>query len=437
MILDKAVYRARRERLMERMGPRAVALFRASPEVLRNGDSTYPYRPSSDLLYLTGFAEPECALVLRPGAATERVVLFVRPRDPERETWEGRRAGPEGAIRDYGVEMAYPIGELGQRLPALLANWDDLHYSLGLDREHDAEVAGLIARLRLGERRLGRPPKRVIDPRITLHELRLHKTPEEIAILEQAARITGEGHLAAMRAARPGVKEYELAAAVEHAFRRHGAVPGYPTIVGGGSNATVLHYVENSATIEAGQLVLIDAGAEWSWYTADVTRTFPCGGRFSPAQRRAYEIVLSAQEEAVAMTRPGVTLEEIHERVVARLTEGMVALGLLDGPARDRIADGSYRRYYMHRTSHWLGLDVHDAGAYADDEGRPRPLAPGMVITIEPGLYVAPGDERAPAELRGLGIRIEDDVLVTDDGHRNLTAHVPKQPDEIEQICTS
>jgi Xaa-Pro aminopeptidase len=421
---------------MREMGPRAVAFVHAPPEVLRNGDSHFPYRQSSDLLYLTGFAEPESALVLRPGAEQDRVVLFVRPRDRDREIWDGRRAGPEGAIRDFGAQAAYPIAELTDRLPGLLANHDDLYYSFGVLPEVDAQVARAIQRMRLYERRVGSPPGRIVDPRATLHEMRLRKSSEELELLARAARITGEAHVQAMKAALPGAWEYELQAVLEYTFRRRGATgPGYGTIVGAGRNATILHYIENDAQLREGDLVLIDAGAELQGHTADVTRTFPCGGRFTPEKRRLYEVVLRAQEEAIAMTRPGATIDGIHQRVCQLLTEGLVELGLLPGPAADRVADGAFKRYYMHRTSHWLGLDVHDVGTYFAD-GRSRPLEPGMVITIEPGLYVAEDDEKAPLPFRGVGVRIEDDVLVTADGHRVLTADIPKQVDDLERICS-
>ncbi len=427
---------SRRQRLMEAIGPRAVALFHAPPEVLRNGDASYPFRQSSDLLYLTGFAEPESALILRPFAEKNRTVMFVRERDPEREVWDGKRAGLDGAVRDLGADVAYPIHELQKRLPELIAGAEDLCYAFGVVPELDAHVAATIGRMRLAERRLGRPPKRIVDPRASLHELRLRKTVDELALMSRAAEITGEAHVAAMRAAKPGVYEYQLQAVLEQAFRKNGAVgPGYTSIVGAGANATVLHYIENNARLEAGQLVLIDAGAEYQYYTADVTRTFPCGGKFSKPQRACYDLVLRSQEEAIRMTRPGVTIDQIHERTVEILTAGMVELGLLSGPTKDRIADGAYKKYYMHRTSHWLGMDVHDVGAYMGDDGAPRPLEPGMVITIEPGIYISANDASAPLELRGIGVRIEDDILVEESGQRNLTASIPRHPDELEKLC--
>jgi Xaa-Pro aminopeptidase len=434
--MNLAIHAARRQRFTSAIGPRAAAVFVAAPEATRSNDTHFRYRPSSDLVYLTGFVEPESVLVLRPGAETEKVVLFVRPRDPERETWDGRRAGLEGALRDFGADVAYPIAELAQRLPALVANVDDLYYSLGLDAAFDARLCAALATMRMSERRAGRAPKRVVDPRVVLHEMRLAKTADEIEVMSKAAAITGEAHVAAMKAAKPGAYEYELEAAIEFAFRRRGASgPGYTTIVGTGRNATILHYIENKDRLAEGDLVLVDAGAEYDFYTADVTRTFPCGGKFTPLRRRLYEVVLRAQEDAIKMTRPGVTIDEIHEKTVEWLTQGLIDLGLLQGSAAERIADGSYKKYYMHRTSHWLGMDVHDVGAYSGDDGKPRPLAPGMVITIEPGIYIGDDDPGAPAELRGCGVRIEDDILVTEGGNRNLTAEIPKQVADLERLC--
>jgi Xaa-Pro aminopeptidase len=431
-----SIHLERRRRFAEAIGPRAAALFVASPEATRSNDTHYKYRPASDLVYLSGFAEPECALIVRPGAEKEKAILFLRPRDPERETWDGRRLGVENAVAALGVDAAYPIGELPGKLASLIGGVDDFYYSLGLVGEWDERVCAALASMRMSERRAGRPPKRVVDPRGVLHEMRLRKTPEEVDVLARAATITAEAHVAAMRAGKPGVTEYELEALVEYTFRRRGAVgPGYGTIVGAGRNATILHYVENKDPLVAGDLVLIDAGAEVDYYTADVTRTFPCGGKFTPLKRKLYEIVLAAQEEGVKMTRPGVTIDQIHERTVEMLTAGLVDLGLLKGPVSERIADGSYKKYYMHRTSHWLGMDVHDVGAYGQDDGHARPLEPGMVITIEPGLYVGEHDEAAPAELRGAGVRIEDDVLVTPDGQRNLTIEVPKRVEDVERIA--
>ena len=433
-MFDPAVFRARRETLMRALGPEAVAVVSSLPERLRNGDAFHGFRQHSDVYYLTGFTEPGATVVIRPGAETERVVMFVRPRDPEMETWDGRRAGVEGAVATFGADAAFPIAELDDRLADLLANHTELHYALGLDDAMDLRIAGVIAKLRKSEKKGKRPPRAVVDPRAALHEQRLFKAPDELAALRKACAITSEAHLAAMRVGKPGAFEHEVEAVIDYTFRtRGGAGPGYTTIVGAGENATILHYIANRCAIADGDLVLVDAGCEYEHYTADITRTWPANGRFSPVQRDAYARVLAVQKSAIALAKPGATLEQIHDHCVRQLTEAMIDLGLLDGNPEDRIADQSYRRYYMHGTSHWLGLDVHDVGAYTQ-EGKARPLAPGMVITIEPGLYV-PAD--ADHHLRGLGIRIEDDVAITTAGHEVLTAACPKEIDALEAACRS
>jgi Xaa-Pro aminopeptidase len=436
---DSTTFARRRAAYMEAIGERGTAVVHSPPEATRNGDVHFPFRQSSDLLYLTGFPEPETTLVLRPGAEDHKVVMFVRPRDPERETWDGRRAGVDGAMKRYGADQAYSIAELDKRLPELIANFDDLHYSVGIDPEFDARVMKVIAQLRATDRRGKRPPLRIVDPRAALHEMRMHKDAEEVELLRKAAAISAEAHIEAMKLAAPGVNEYQLEAIIDYTFRRHGGTgPGYNTIVGGGENATILHYIENDQPLSDGDLVLIDAGCEYQGYTADITRTFPASGTFTEVQRRCYDLVLDCQVAAIEMCKPGATILAIHEMCVERLTQGMVDLGLLEGPAADRIEDESYKRFYMHRTSHWLGMDVHDVGAYTERDGSgDRPLAAGMVVTIEPGLYIASDAENVPDELRGIGIRIEDDILITEDGCENLTAAVPKQADEVEAACRS
>lgn len=434
-MFDPSVFAARRDAYMQAIGPNAVAVIRSLPERLRNGDAFHPFRQLSDLLYLTGFVEPDATLVLRPGAEKDRVVMFVRPRDPEMETWDGRRAGIEGAQATYGADIAYPSSELAAKLAELVANAEELHYSLGLDDEMDLLITHTIAKLRKTEKRGKRPPRAVVDPRLALHELRLHKRPEELTAMRKAAAISTDAHIAAMKAGRPGSFEHELEALINYTFRKQGATgPGYTSIVGAGENATILHYIENNCAIADGDLVLVDAGAEYNGYTADITRTFPANGKFTEVQRRVYQIVLDCQVEAVEMVKPGVTLDQIHELCVRRLTEGMIALGLLSGTADERIKDQSYRKFYMHGTSHWLGMDVHDVGAYTQG-GKARPLAPGMVITVEPGLYIASEAADVPAELRGIGVRIEDDILVTQAGHENLTKVCPKTISDIEAAC--
>jgi len=434
-MFDPSVFAARRDAYMQAIGPDAVAVVRSLPERLRNGDSFFPFRQISDLLYLTGFAEPDTTLILRPGAEKERVVMFVRPRDPEMEVWDGRRAGIDGAKQHYGADAAYPASELPAKLGELISNCEELHFSLGLDDEMDLLVTHAVARLRKTEKRGKRPPKSIVDPRVALHELRLHKRPEELVALRKAAQISTDAHIAAMKAGKPGAFEHELEALINYQFRKQGGTgPGYATIVGAGENATILHYIENRCAIAEGDLVLVDAGCEYNGYTADITRTFPANGTFSEVQRRVYQIVLDCQVEAVEMVKPGVTLDQIHELCVRRLTEGMVALGLLTGNVDDLIKEQTYRKFYMHGTSHWLGMDVHDVGSYTH-KGKARPLTPGMVITVEPGLYVAADAPDVPAELRGIGVRIEDDVVVTASGHEVLTAGCPKTIKDIEAIC--
>ncbi len=433
--LDARVYRQRRQVLLNAIGPKNALLIHAPPQSVRNGSVHHPYRQTSDILYLTGFAEPETTLLLRPGADKEQVMMFVRDRDPELEVWDGSRAGPKGAVERYGADVAFPTSELHQRLPDLLANIDSLYYSLGIYPSCDHLVASTIAHMRRSERKGKAPPRAVVDPRGMLHEMRLYKTSEEQSLLRHAANIAAKGHIAAMQKASPGVHEYELAALIEFIFRDHGGDgPGYQSIVGSGTNATVLHYVDNTSALADGDLVLIDAGCEYQSYTVDITRTFPANGQFSPAQRRCYELVLDTQMAAIDSARPGVTIDEIHEQCVKRLTEGMVELGLLPGPVDKHLEEEDYKRFYMHRTSHWLGMDVHDVGNYRRGNYA-RPLEPGMVLTIEPGLYIPADAPEECSEYRGIGIRIEDDVLITASGCENLTAAVPKAPDDVERTC--
>ncbi|MEO8553684.1 MAG: M24 family metallopeptidase, partial [Kofleriaceae bacterium] len=340
----------------------------------------------------------------------------------------------EGAKERYGADAAFPASELDAKLPELVANVDEWHVGLGIDDDLDHLVARTIARLRRTEKKGKRPPRAIVDPRVALHELRLIKRPEELAALRKAATISGEAHVAAMKLGRPGVFEHELEAVINYTFRKQGSGgPGYASIVGAGENATILHYIENRCAIADGDLVLVDAGCEYDHYTADITRTWPANGTFSPAQRDVYQLVLTTQMRAIEMARPGATLEQIHAYCVRSLTEGMVSLGLLQGSIDELIADHSYRKFYMHGTSHWLGLDVHDAGAYTQ-EGKSRPLAPGMVITVEPGLYIAADAPDVPEALRGIGVRIEDDIVITAGPPEVLTSSCPKQIAELEAL---
>jgi Xaa-Pro aminopeptidase len=429
------VFAQRRQRFMERIGSGAVAIIGGKRLSVRNSDVEHRFRQTSDLWWLTGFTEPEALAVIAPGRP-QPFTLFVRPRDPERETWTGRRAGVEGARERFGADAAFAIDALASELPRLIDGAEDLLFVPGEDGDLDRLVLDAIARARAGERRGLRAPRRIGDLRWTLHELRLIKDDDALAKLRRAVTVTREAHVGAMRAARDGVHEYEVEALIDYTFRKAGGFPGYGTIVGGGENATILHYVDNDRPLQRGELLLVDAGGEIDGFTADVTRTYPIGARFSPAQRRCYELVLAVEKACVAAVRPGNTVDKIHEQAVDLLTRGMVELGLLSGSPAELIENGAYKRFYMHRTSHWLGMDVHDVGFYAVD-GKPRPLEAGMVLTVEPGLYIAPDAADVAAEYRGIGIRVEDDVLVTAGGHENLTVSIPKEVDELEALTAA
>ncbi|MDH5491303.1 MAG: aminopeptidase P N-terminal domain-containing protein, partial [Myxococcales bacterium] len=397
--LPLEIFAQRRRRFADRMGE-GVALILSAPVFPRNRDVEHPYRQHSDFYYLTGLDEPGSALVLSSRGGEVEARLFVRPRDPERETWHGARAGIEGAVALHGADEAFAIGELDAKLPELLSGTRRLLYALGEDEAVDRRVVGVLRALRGGGRRAKPTPDTIVEPGAVLHELRLRKSEEEIELMRGAAKITAEAHRRAFEIARPGMIEYEVEAEILRVFRARGAErPAYESIVGSGPNATVLHYVKNDRRMQAGDLLLIDAGCELGYYAADVTRTFPISGRFTEAQRLLYGVVLRAQKAAIEAVRPGVTLESVHELTTRLLTEGMISAGLLEGEAEARIEAGDQKRYYMHRTSHWLGMDVHDVGSYFVD-GEPRILEPGMVLTIEPGLYV-PTDADAPEALRG------------------------------------
>jgi Xaa-Pro aminopeptidase len=427
------VFQDRREAFMKAMGT-GVAILPAAPIRHRTADQDHVYRQDSDFYYLTGFTEPEAVLVLAPHHPEHRVILFVRPRDPERETWDGRRAGVEGAVAKFGADVAYRIDELDAVLPRYLDGQERLYYRLGRFDSFDDRVIGWMASYRTKARSGATGPTTLVDPAAILHERRLFKSPAEVALMRRAATIAAEAHVAAMQATRPGMREYEIEALIEYTFRRRGAMgPSYGSIVGGGENGCILHYQENESELKDGDLLLIDAGAEFDFYASDITRTFPVNGRFSKPQRELYDLVLEAQKAAVETVRPGKTFMEVHEAALRVLVTGLVRLGLLSGEVDDLIAREAYKPYYMHKTSHWLGIDVHDVGAYKID-GQWRTLEPGMVLTVEPGLYVTPGTPGAPEAYWNIGIRIEDDVLVTPEGHEVLTKDVPKEADEIERL---
>jgi Xaa-Pro aminopeptidase len=427
------MFAERRRRFMDQMED-GVALFFAAPEKVRSNDTHYRFRQDSDFHYLTGFPEPGAAALLLPKHAEHRFVLFVRPRDREREIWDGRRAGPEGARAKYGADASYTIDQLEEVLPRYLENAPSLYYSLGRYPEADASVQKAVDAVKAKSRQGIRAPRVFRDPAAIVNDMRLKKNAAELDIMRRAAAISSEAHRAAMEALRPGMHEYEIEALIEFIFRRRGAAgPSYNTIVGSGVNATILHYIENSSMCNDGELLLVDAGAEVEGYSADITRTYPVNGRFTPAQREVYEVVLGAQKKAIAEVRAKNTFNTVHDVALRALVEGLVKLGLLKGEVDRLIADEAYKPYYMHRTSHWLGLDVHDVGDYRNGEAW-RPLEPGMVLTVEPGLYFGEDRTEVPAQYRGIGVRIEDDVLVTAGDPEVLTAATPKTVDEIESV---
>jgi Xaa-Pro aminopeptidase len=424
----------RRQRFLEALGG-GVAVLCSAPELLKSRDTEVRYRQNSDFFYLTGFPEPGVA-VLTPHDPEHRFTLFVRPRDRERETWNGPRAGIEGAKERFGADAAYPLEELEGRLRKLLEPADAIWYALGSDEEMDRRLVPWIREWRLRRARTGNGPTDVLDPAGVMDRMRVVREPAEIEQVRRACQLSAQAHVRAMRAARPGIGEWELANVVESTFHAAGPDAGaaYQSIVGSGANSTVLHYVMNHRRAEDGDLVLIDAGAEWGMYCGDITRTFPVNGRFGEPQRRVYEAVLRGLETGIAMVRPGVTIIEIHHAVRLELARGMVEMGLLQGEPAEVAEGEEIKKYFMHQTSHWLGMDVHDAGDYRARGGDWLPLRPGMVFTIEPGIYVAADAEDAPEELRGIGVRIEDDVLVTEDGCEVLTRGVPVTPEEIEAL---
>lgn len=431
----REVFRTRRQRFYDAIDG-AIAILPGAPVALRSGDVEFPYRQDNDFYYLTGFAEPESVALFAPGES-EKFILFVRPRDKERETWTGRRAGVEGAIADFGADRAYSIDELDRILPRFVERAERVYFPLGVNPRIETRVLEMLKSSAAMRPRLGTGPNALLDPREVLHEMRLFKSTEELELMRHAMSISKEAHEAAMRKARGGMMEWEIEALVNYTFRKQGAEgPSYPSIIASGPNAATLHYINNDRPMRNGELLLIDAGCEYSFYASDITRTFPIGAGFSPLQRDLYELVLAAQLKAIETVCPGVHFDDPHDAAVRVLIEGMCSLGLLKESSDEALERNSYRRFYMHRTSHWLGMDVHDVGLYRVG-GASRILEPGMILTAEPGLYIAPDDDSVPEEFRGIGIRIEDDVLVTSDGHEVMTAAVPKSVAEVESLTTS
>ncbi len=418
---------------MRQMDQNSVAIIPGAREAVRSNDTQYRFRQDSDFYYLTGFEEPEAIAVIAPGRP-EKYTLFVRPRDPEQEIWVGRRAGVEGAKSEFGANQSYPIAEFDDRLQDILDGAEKLYYRLGVQADLDHKIIRQISEMRAINRRPIHAPRTIIDPATIVHEMRVLKSAGEIELVQRAAEIAAEAHVEALKAVRAGRKEYEVEALIEQVFRRHGAAgPAYTSIVGAGANATVLHYINNDGDLRDGELLLVDAGAEYKGYASDITRTFPINGRYTKAQREIYDLVLAAQMSCVEMVRPGVTHDELKAHSVEVLTEGMVRLGLLKGEPATLIKEEKYKQFYMHGLGHLLGIDVHDVGIYYYDK-RSRALEPGVVMTVEPGIYIAPETKDIPEQYLGIGVRIEDDVLCTQNGPRVLTTKVPKHADEIEAL---
>ena len=425
--------RSQLQEFMRHMEPNSVAIIPSAREATRSNDTHYRFRQDSDFFYLTGFEEPDAIAVIR-ASQSPKYTLFVRPRDPEREIWDGRRAGVEGAREEFGAEESFPIAEFDEKLNDILDGSERLYYRLGVNSDLDDTIIRQIARMRAINRKPVHPPQTIIDPATIVHELRVLKTPEEIEIMQRAADIAAEAHVEAMKAARPGMNEFEIEALIERVFRQRGAsAPAYTSIVGAGANATVLHYINNDGQLRDGDLLLVDAGAEYKGYASDITRTYPINGRFTKPQREIYELVLKAQKSCVEMVRPGVTHDQLKQHSIEVLTEGMVELGLLKGDPEELIKEKKHEQFYMHGLGHMLGIDVHDVGRYYYGK-ESRALEPGVVMTVEPGIYVSVDTKDIPEQYLGIGVRIEDDVLCTQNGPRVLTTKVPKEADEIEAL---
>lgn len=420
---------------MRMAGDDAVLLIAAAPERVRNADANWPYRQDSDLHYLCGFPEPDAVLALMPGRKHGEAVLFCRERDEEHERWHGESIGTDRAVSEHGMDDAFPIDDIDDILPGMIEGRARVYCHFGREPEFDARLLGWMRRLRQ-LRGGGVVPKEFVALGHLLHDLRLYKSRGELKLMRSSASIAAEAHRAAMQAAIAGRHEYEVEAEILRVMRSRGAVPAFPPIVAGGANACVMHYTANRATLRDGDLLLVDAGAEVDCYASDITRTFPVSGRYSREQRALYEVVLAAQLAAIDEVLPGRAFNAAHEAAVRVIAEGLCALGLIKSSADEAIADGSYKRFFPAKTGHWLGLDVHDVGDYRVD-GEPRVLEPGMVVTVEPGIYVPPGDFTVAERWRGIGIRIEDDVAVTKDGNDVLTDGVPKDADEIEALLAS
>lgn len=432
--MDLKEHARRRKKLMDMMGDESIAIIPTASVYIRNRDVEFPFRPDSDFYYLTGYSEPEAVAVLIPDRHHGEYVLFCRENDPVMETWNGRRAGLDGAVERYGADDAFPISDLDEILPGLLEDRQRIFYTMGNNSTFDQRVLGWVNQVRKRARTGVSAPDEFISTNHLLHEMRLYKSRAEIAAMRKAAKISAAAHKRAMVACRPGMMEYQIEAELKYTFMKMGArEPAYPPIVGGGANSCILHYTENSQVLNDGDMLLIDAGSEYNGYASDISRTFPVNGKFTTAQREAYELILATQAAAIRKIKPGNHWNEPHEAAVGVLTEGMVDLGILKGKPKQLIKDQAYTKYYMHRTGHWLGMDVHDVGDYKV-EGEWRTFEPGMVMTVEPGIYMPAGSKGLAKKWWNIGIRIEDDVLVTVSGHDILSKDAPKSVEDIESL---
>ena len=430
-------YKARRRELMSMMAANSIAVITASPEKIRSRDTHYPYKQATSFSYLCGFAEPESVLVLLPGREQGECLLFCREKDKLREIWDGYRSGPEAAVVDYLVDDAFPIGDIDEILPGVLEGRERVYYAIGKDPDFDRHLMSWINDIRDQKDRGSAPPGEFVDLDHLVNEMRLIKTAAELKLMRKAGEISARAHCRAMRISVPGIYEYQLQAEIEHEFMVSGAsAPAYTSIVGGGKNGCVLHYIENRKRVNDGDLVLIDAGCEYNNYAADITRTFPVNGKFSAEQAAIYDIVLQAQSEAIAKIVPGAPYNVANDATVAVITQGLRDLGLLDGEVAELIETEAYREFYMHSSGHWLGMDVHDVGDYKI-ENQWRVYEPGMVVTVEPGIYISPDNTAVAEKWRGMAVRIEDDIAVTKTGHEDLTSGVPKTRGDIELLMAS
>tara|TARA_B110000503_G_scaffold42639_1_gene69839 strand:- start:3990 stop:5306 length:1317 start_codon:yes stop_codon:yes gene_type:complete len=437
MTITNKEYAARRKDLMALMQTNSIAIIASAPEKVRSRDTHYPYKQNVTLSYLSGFPEPESVMALIPGRPQGEVILFCRDKDPLRETWDGYREGPNGAVANFGADDAFPISDIDDILPGLLEGKDRLYYAIGKDPDFDAHLMTWVNEVRSQRGTGALPPSEFVDLDHFIDEMRLIKTAPEIKVMRKAGEISARAHCRAMKLSRPGLYEYHLQAEIEHEFMISGApAPAYSSIVGGGKNGCILHYIENRDKLKDGDLVLIDAGCEYQDYAADITRTFPVNGKFSDAQAAIYDVVLRAQEEAIKVIGPGIAYNKANETTIRVITQGLVDLDILKGDVDELIAGEAHREFYMHGAGHWLGMDVHDVGDYKI-ENKWRVYEPGMVVTIEPGIYISPDNTNVDEKWRGIAVRIEDDVVVTKEGNEIMSAGVPKARDQIEALMAT